>query len=133
MKASLKSTEKDVIRMLKNKLTWLIPLIAAMLLFGAACGGSGSDVNPDNPNANTSDPGSSPADSDVISILTPSPDDHRAELDAILKRVTMLEGVKTAQPFSRATSRILIRPFIWMSQAIKGLRSATAESRAARL
>ena len=80
--------------MLKNKLTWLIPLIAAMLLFGAACGGSGSDVNPDNPNANTSDPGSSPADSDVISILTPSPDDHRAELDAILKRVTMLEGVK---------------------------------------
>ena len=42
-------------------------------------------------------------------------------------------GVKTAQPFSRAISRMLMRPFIWIFQAIRGLRSATAESRAARL
>ena len=45
----------------------------------------------------------------------------------------MEEGVNTAQCFSRATSRMLIRPFIWMSQALSGRRSAVAESSAARL
>ena len=45
----------------------------------------------------------------------------------------MEEGVNTATPFSRAISRILSRPFIWMSHARSGFRSATADSNAARL
>ena len=42
-------------------------------------------------------------------------------------------GVKTAQLCSRATSRMFSSPSIPIFQANKGLRSATTESRAARL
>ena len=78
--------------MMKNRKTWLFLLIAAMLLLCMACGGSSGDVRTNDPNA-SDNPGEATSGSDVISVLTPSPDDHRAELDAILKRTTMLEGV----------------------------------------
>ena len=82
---------KGRIRIMKKRTICLLFLIAAMLLC-AACGGSDNDGRTNQTDA-PADPGDPTGGSDVISVLTPSPDDHRAELDAILKRATMLEGV----------------------------------------
>jgi vancomycin resistance protein YoaR len=77
--------------MMKKRTIWLFLLIAAMLMC-AACGGSDNAGRTNDPDA-SGDPGNATAGSDVISVLTPYPDEHRAELDAILKRTTMLEGI----------------------------------------
>ena len=61
----------------------LIPLLAVAVLC-LACNG-GCDDPSNNPNV--------PVASDSIAIVTPEPDAHRDELNAILKRVTMLDGV----------------------------------------
>jgi len=80
--------------MMKNRKTCLLLLIAALLLLCAACGGSGSGDRTNDPGANASgNPSGATAGSDVISVVTPDPDNHRAEIDAVIKRTTMLEGV----------------------------------------
>ena len=78
----------------KKHVFWLLPLLAALLILCLACNGSGTDTQVDyNPSTGEKiDPNSS-AQTEQISIVTPEPDLHREELDAILKRTTMLEGV----------------------------------------
>lgn len=78
----------------KKHVFWLLPLLAALLILCLACNGSGTDTQVDyNPSTGEKiDPDSS-AQTEQISIVTPEPDLHREELDAILKRTTMLEGV----------------------------------------
>ncbi len=66
--------------------TGLITLTAVLLLCGLAC------VNDPTRESNVTAT-AVPVDSDNISFITPSPDLHREELDAILRRSTMLEGV----------------------------------------
>lgn len=89
--------------MKKKHLLLLLPLLAALLLC-IACGGdktreSQPDYDPktgeiiafETPSpAVTAEP---TAESEIITIVTPEPDLHRDELDAILRRTTMLEGV----------------------------------------
>ena len=79
--------KKDKNNMKKHTL-WLLPLLVLTVLC-LACGGSDGDRQTDGGRQNV------PELSGVeeIAIVTPEPDPHRDELDAILKRVTMLEGV----------------------------------------
>ena len=81
---------------------WLIPLLAAILLFCLACGGSDQkNTSPEGtPDATksaeatvapdmTDEPISvtrAPIEEDPIAIVTPAPDTHREELEAILTR-----------------------------------------------
>ncbi len=60
----------------------LIPLIAVAFFCLACDSGTDTKTNPDVPVA-----------SDSIAIVTPEPDTQRDELNAILKRVTMLDGI----------------------------------------
>ena len=81
--------------MKKKYVLRLFPLIALLLILCLACGTTDNKTNVDyDPQTGEliSPNGSDPAKSDEISIVTPEPDPHRDELDAILKRTTMLEG-----------------------------------------
>lgn len=65
---------------------YFLPLLAALCILLIGCVGdvvSGETGKTQPPAAET----------DSISIITPAPDEHRDELDAILRRSTMLEGV----------------------------------------
>ncbi len=88
--------------MKKKHLLWLLPLLAALLLC-LACGGettteperdydpkTGEVIIPGQQTPVSSNPNE---DSEIIAIVTPEPDLHRDELNAILKRATMLDGV----------------------------------------
>ena len=87
--------KKEKNHMNKKHAIWLLPLFAAILILCAACGGSENIPNVDyDPRTGEQITLPPSAGSDNISIVTPEPDLHRAELDAILKRTTMLEGVK---------------------------------------
>lgn len=78
--------KKDKNCMKKNVSIWLLPLVTALLILCLACSGSGSDKQIGGvPEAS--------AETEDVSVITPEPDLHREELDAILKRVTMLDGV----------------------------------------
>ena len=63
----------------------LVLLLTAFAVFGIACVNDGGEVRVPATEA--------PVDADNISFITPAPDAHREELDAILRRSTMLEGV----------------------------------------
>ena len=84
--------KKDKDYMNKKRVFWLIPLLAILVLC-MACNGTGSDVQVDYDPSTGEKITPEPIESTDISIVTPEPDLHRAELDAILKRVTMLDGV----------------------------------------
>ncbi len=73
----------------QKKALWLIPLLTLLLLC-IACNGLTGDRQ-----GNSNEPGfpETVGEADEISIVTPEPDLHRDELDAILLRGTMLEGV----------------------------------------
>ncbi len=82
--------------MKKNHYFWLFPLIALMLILCLACGKTDDKTNVDyNPRTGELVDPNQPVHggSEEISIVTPEPDPHREELNAILKRTTMLEGV----------------------------------------
>ncbi len=82
--------------MKKNHYFWLFPLIALMLILCLACGKTDDKTNVDyNPRTGALVDPNQPVHggSEEISIVTPEPDPHREELNAILKRTTMLEGV----------------------------------------
>lgn len=75
---------------------WLFPLIALLLILCLACNGSDVSANKDyDPRTGEAihNPSNPNIESEDISIVTPEPDLHREELDAILKRATMLDGV----------------------------------------
>ncbi len=86
--------------MANKHLRWLLPVLAALLILCIGCKGDTEEPTRDYdprtgevivPSAdNTPEPS---AGSDVIAIVTPAPDLHREELDAILRRTTMLDGV----------------------------------------
>ena len=82
--------------MTKKRKLWLLPILAAILIACLACSGTQTDPKP-NETPHTGEiiaPTEAPSESsELISIVTPEPDLHRDELDAILKRATMLEGV----------------------------------------
>lgn len=77
---------------MKKRTLWLLPLIAALLILCLACG-FGNDKQPDGDRQNGTANVPDISGIEEISIVTPEPDPHRDELDAILKRITMLEGV----------------------------------------
>ena len=77
---------------MKKRTLWLLPLLAALLILCLACG-SGSDKQTDGDGRNGTANAPEISGTEEIAIVTPEPDPHRDELDAILKRVTMLEGV----------------------------------------
>ena len=77
---------------MKKRTLWLLPLLAALLILCLACG-SGSDKQTDGDGQNGTANAPEISGTEEIAIVTPEPDPHRDELDAILKRVTMLEGV----------------------------------------
>lgn len=76
----------------KHKI-WLMPLLAAILILCLACGGSSGDPSTNDPKAEATPAEEIRIGSDEITIRTPEPDLHREELDQILKRNTMLDGV----------------------------------------
>lgn len=88
--------------MKKKQLLILLPLLAALLLC-LACGSEQSTEPQKNYDPKTGEviipdtqaPVSEEPDigSEIIAIVTPEPDLHRDELNAILKRMTMLDGV----------------------------------------
>ncbi len=81
---------------MKKRYLWLLPLVALLLVFCLACGESHNQTNVDyNPRTGEQIVANETAHSgsDEISIVTPEPDLYREELNAILKRTTMLEGV----------------------------------------
>ena len=82
--------KKDNNGMKKKQSILLIPLLMLLLLC-LACGGTTTDRQGNN-NQTGDIPGSDYA-ADEISIVTPEPDLHRDELNAILMRSTMLDGV----------------------------------------
>ncbi len=81
---------------MKKRYLWLFPIVALLLVLCLGCRESNAQTNVDyNPRTGeqiVSD-GTAHGGSDEISIVTPEPDLHREELDAILKRITMLDGV----------------------------------------
>ncbi len=93
---SIKEEGNETMKM-KSKL-WLLPLLAVILILCMACG-SGADRQVE---ADPRTAAPAPTEetihigSDEISIVTPEPDLHRDEMNAILKRTTMLEGVTIA-------------------------------------
>lgn len=81
---------------MKKNHYWLLPLIVLILIFCIACGTTDSKTNVDyNPRSGelVTPTALQHSGSEEISIVTPEPDPHREELDAILKRTTMLDGV----------------------------------------
>ena len=78
--------KKDKNRMKKHVL-WL--LLAVLTVLCLACGGPDGDRQTDSGRPNVPEL----SGTEEIAIVTPEPDPHRDELDAILKRVTLLEGV----------------------------------------
>ncbi len=88
--------KKKELNCMKKQRLWLLPLLAAILILCIACGGSEKDPQVDyNPRTGevTGTASPAPVESEIISIVTPEPDLHRDELDAILKRTTMLDGI----------------------------------------
>lgn len=85
--------KKDKKSMKKRHLIWLITLLAATLLLCLACTGNNAAANPEQSSGTGDTIDNRLVESDEISIVTPEPDLHREELDAILKRATMLDGV----------------------------------------
>ena len=78
--------KKDKNPMKKNCSVWILTMLASLLMLCLACSTPGGDKQIGEapvPSAETED----------VSFITPEPDLHREELDAILKRVTILEGV----------------------------------------
>lgn len=74
---------------MKNKLTIWTILLLMLLMLCLACGGTTTDRQ-----GNDDQQGDgSVNDADEISIMTPEPEQHREELNAILMRATMLNGV----------------------------------------
>ncbi len=82
--------------MIKKLKLLLLPFAACLMILCLACGGT-NDKPATDYNPRTGETVQPTADtvigSEEISIVTPEPDLHREELDAILKRTTMLEGV----------------------------------------
>jgi len=76
--------------MQKHYKLWLLPLLAILLILCLACGEPRGDRQ--SSGNETAEPDAH-IDTEEIAIITPEPDPHREELDAILKRTTMLEGV----------------------------------------
>ncbi len=75
-----------LIQMLNLRKSCLIPLAASLAIFCVACANDVGDQ--------TKDVQVTPlVETDSIAFITPAPDAHRDELNAILKRSTMLEGV----------------------------------------
>ena len=86
--------------MIKKHLRWLLPALAALLLLCIGCKGDTEEPTRDyDPRTgevvvpSTEIVPEPSTESEVITIVTPQPDLHREELDAILRRTTMLEGV----------------------------------------
>lgn len=72
--------------MKKYSSIWILPLLAALLILCLACSGTVRNQQAEaTPEVS--------AGTEEISIVTPEPELHREELDAILKRATMLDGV----------------------------------------
>ena len=82
--------KKDRNHMKKQRL-WLLPMLIVLLILCLACGSESDKQAGDSRNGTANAPYIS--GTEEIAIVTPEPDPHRDELDAILKRVTMLEGV----------------------------------------
>ncbi len=79
----------------KKHVFWLLPLVTALLILCLACSGSGTDAQVDyDPSTGEKIVPDNSTEAEQISIVTPEPDLHREELNAILNRVTMLEGVR---------------------------------------
>ena len=72
--------------MLRTRNIFIILILTAFALLSLAC------VN-DSGQGFLTEPTAVPVDSENINFITPAPDAHREELDAILRRSTMLEGV----------------------------------------
>ena len=87
MKASMK---KDMNCMKKKQFIWMI-LLSMLLMLILACGGTTTDGQ--GTGDRQGDVPGGVGEADEISIVTPEPDLHRDELNAILMRVTMLDGV----------------------------------------
>jgi Uncharacterized vancomycin resistance protein len=68
-------------------------LLAVILILCLACGGSDTDRTTNDPAVEATPTDEIRIGSDEIAIKTPEPDLHREELDQILKRNTMLDGV----------------------------------------
>ncbi len=87
--------------MIKKQLRWLLPLLAALLILCIGCKGDTEEPPKRDYDPRTGEivvPTSEPVpepneETEVIVIVTPQPDLHREELDAILRRTTMLDGV----------------------------------------
>ena len=82
--------------MKKNHYLWIVPLIVLFLVLCLACGQSETKAATDNnPVTGEQVVENEPlhSGSEEISIITPEPDPHRDELNAILLRTTMLQGV----------------------------------------
>ncbi|MBR4905675.1 MAG: peptidoglycan binding domain-containing protein, partial [Clostridia bacterium] len=89
MKLSMKKDKNHM----KKRTIWLLPLFTALLILCLACGGSDGEKQANNGRQNGGQAAPEISGTEDIAIVTPEPDPHRDELDAILKRVTMLEGV----------------------------------------
>ena len=74
---------------MKKHVLWLLPVLAVLTVLCLACGGPGGDRQSDSGRPNVPEL----SGIEEITIVTPEPDPHRDELDAILKRITMLDGV----------------------------------------
>lgn len=91
------SMKKEMNCMKKNHYLWIVPLIVLLLVLCLACGQSETKATTDDNNPVTGEQvvENEPlhSGSEEISIITPEPDPHRDELNAILLRTTMLQGV----------------------------------------
>ena len=90
------SMKKEKNCMKKNHYLWIVPLIVLLLVLCLACGQSETKATTDNnPVTGEQVVENEPlhSGSEEISIITPEPDPHRDELNAILLRTTMLQGV----------------------------------------
>jgi hypothetical protein len=88
--------KKEMNCMKKNHYLWIVPLIVLFLVLCLACGQSETKAATDNnPVTGEQVVENEPlhSGSEEISIITPEPDPHRDELNAILLRTTMLQGV----------------------------------------
>ena len=77
---------------MRKRYLWLLPLLTAILILCLACSPDQPTEDSKTGNQTDSEARQDP-EAEVIEIVTPAPDLHREELDAILKRSTMLEGV----------------------------------------